>query len=208
MKYRLLIFDFDGTLADSMPWAMSVMHTLADKHGVRRIDEDELDTIRGFDARTFIKHMEVPMWKSVLIGNDLRKMMAQDIRKIPLFDGISDLLAQLSAMGATLAVVSSNSAENVRNVLGPANTALIPYFECGASAFGKQSKYRKILAKSGIPAQAAISIGDEIRDLEAARHAKIAFGAVSWGYTRLDALLEQGPDEVFERVEEIYEKLR
>jgi phosphoglycolate phosphatase len=208
MKYRLVIFDFDGTLADSYPWVLSIMHTLADKHGVRRITEDELHMIRGFDARAFIKHMEVPMWKTVLIGNDLRKMMARDINQIPLFEGIDQLLAQLTGMGATLAVVSSNSAENVRNVLGPANTALVRYFECGASAFGKQAKYRKILSKSGTAPHEAISIGDEIRDLEAARHAGIAFGAVSWGYTRLDALREQGPDEVFERVEEIAEKLQ
>lgn len=207
MKYRLVIFDFDGTLADSYPWALSIMHTLADKHGVRRIGEEELHTIRGFDARAFIKHMDVPMWKTVLIGNDLRKMMARDIEQIPLFPGIDDLLPRLTAMNATLAVVSSNSAENVRNVLGPSNTALIRYFECGASAFGKQAKYRKLLSKSGIPAAEAISIGDEIRDLEAARHAGIAFGAVSWGYTRLDALYAHGPDEVFERVEDIAEKL-
>jgi phosphoglycolate phosphatase len=208
MKYRLVIFDFDGTLADSYPWALSIMNTLADKHGVRRITEEELHMIRGFDARAFIKHMDVPMWKTVLIGNDLRKMMAQDIKQIPLFDGVDELLPRLVEMGGTLAVVSSNSAENVRNVLGPANTALFRYFECGASAFGKQHKYRKVLSKSGIPPQQAISIGDEIRDLEAARHSGIAFGAVSWGYTRLDALREQGPDEIFERVEEIAEKLR
>jgi len=207
MKYRLIIFDFDGTLANSLPWVMSIMNAVADKWHVRRIEDSEIETLRGFDARAFIKHMEVPLWKIPLISKDVKSMMARDIRQIPLFDDMASQLQQLSALGATLAVVSSNSDGNVRQVLGPANAALFQYYECGAAMFGKKAKFRKILNHSGIPHDEALCIGDEIRDSEAARSENIAFGAVAWGYTRLDALQAQSPAEVFMRVDEITKKI-
>ena len=207
MKYRLIIFDFDGTLANSLPWVMTIMNALADKYHVRRIEESEIETLRGFDARAFIKHMEVPLWKIPLISNDLKSMMARDIQQIPLFDDIAGQLQQLSQMGATLAVVSSNTYENVRQVLGPDSAALFHYYECGAAMFGKKAKFRKILKHSGIPHDEALCIGDEIRDSEAARSENIAFGAVAWGYTRLDALRAQSPAEVFMRVDDITKTL-
>jgi phosphoglycolate phosphatase len=106
-----------------------------------------------------------------------------------------------------LAVVSSNTHANVRGVLGPEIAALFKYYECGASIFGKKAKFHKILKHSGIPHYEAICIGDEIRDCEAARSENIAFGAVAWGYTRLEALQAHAPDEVFVRVDEIAEKI-
>jgi phosphoglycolate phosphatase len=60
-----------------------------------------------------------------------------------------------------------------------------------------------VLARSGIPAGRAICVGDEIRDARAAREAGLAFGAVGWGYHALDALVAEGPAEVFERVEDL-----
>ncbi|HEX8905169.1 MAG TPA: hypothetical protein VF771_10030, partial [Longimicrobiaceae bacterium] len=102
---------------------------------------------------------------------------------------------------------SSNSAANVRHALGAANAGLIRYYGCGASLFGKRVKLRQVLRESGTPAGAAICIGDEVRDLHAARAEGIAFGAVAWGYTRLEALAALAPEEIFTRVDEIAERL-
>jgi phosphoglycolate phosphatase len=84
---------------------------------------------------------------------------------------------------------------------------LIQHYSCGASLFGKGPKLRAVLRSSGIPAAEAICIGDEIRDLEAAREAGLAFGAVTWGYTQPASLRAHGPEEVFESFEEIPRKL-
>jgi phosphoglycolate phosphatase len=64
-----------------------------------------------------------------------------------------------------------------------------------------------VLRASGIPAAAAISIGDEIRDLHASRAAGIAFGAVGWGYTTLDALRALHPEVVFETMNDLIQRL-
>jgi phosphoglycolate phosphatase len=133
--------------------------------------------------------------------------MALDIANIALFPGVDRLLRGLSDRGIGTAIVTSNSIDNVRRVLGPGNAARIQHYGCGVSIFGKRAKLRGVLRGSGVAAGEAICIGDEIRDLEAARAEGIAFGAVSWGYTRPEALLAQEPQEVFSTVEEILQKL-
>lgn len=203
MGYKLIIFDFDGTLADSFPWFVRMVNRVADKYGFRRIEEAEIDLLRSYHARHLIRHLGIPVWKMPFIARHMKRLMAQEIHQIPLFDGIPELLRHLSERGVTLAMVSSNSVENVRRVLGPEIAALFRYYECGGSLFGKKAKFEKVLRLSGVAAEDALCIGDEIRDLEAARRAKIAFGAVTWGYTTAEALRAQAPTTVFASLDSI-----
>ncbi len=103
----------------------------------------------------------------------------------------------------TLAVVSSNSYDNVSQILGPANTKLISQFECGMSIFGKPARMQKVLKKVGISCREVIYIGDQVAELEAARKGKIAFGAVSWGYETIESLRGHFPEEEFDSVSAI-----
>lgn len=203
MKYKLIIFDFDGTLADSFPWLLSVANEVADTYGFRRIEESEFETLRGYSAATMLKHLGIPVWKVPMIGNHIRTLMTKNISRIPLFDGVDRMLQQVSAMGVTLAIVTSNSWQNVRLVLGPENAALVSHYECGVSIFGKAAKVGNVLRKSGVPRDQVLCIGDEIRDWEATRQARVAFGAVGWGATALAALQALAPEEVFAHMSDI-----
>lgn len=207
MRYRLALFDFDGTLADSFHWFLGVVNRFADEHGFRRIEEPEIEALRGQSARQVMGALGVPAWKLPRIAHQMRREMAADIGRIGLFPGMDPVLRGLAGRGIELAVVTSNSLENVRRVLGPELSGLIRCYACGASIFGKRPKLRAVLRDRGIPAGEAIAIGDEIRDLEAARAEGIAFGAVAWGYTRPEALRAHGPEEVFAEPEEILGRL-
>lgn len=96
-----------------------------------------------------------------------------------------------------LAVVSSNAGDNVRRVLGPRNCSAIAQFECGASILGKAPRLKRVLHRLGKDPRDAIYIGDQLSDLQAARAAGMAFGAVSWGYGTVASFSELQPDEVF-----------
>jgi phosphoglycolate phosphatase len=207
MKRKLVIFDFDGTLADSFPWFLSVFDNVAEKYGFKRLDLSNIETLRGLDARQIMAQYQVPLWKIPFIAQHVHMLMERDSGSINLFPGISDALRRLAEQGAILALVTSNSQVNALRVLGPENAALFSHFECGASIFGKASRLRNVLSATKVSPDQAILIGDEIRDARAAAQASIAFGAVSWGFNRLDTLIANGASETFASVEELVPKL-
>ena len=191
MTYRLAMFDFDGTLADSFPFVLSVFNTIADRHGFRRIDVARAGELRHLGVRQMMDHVGLPAWKLPLASKTFMAMMQDSAHLVPLFDGIADALRHLHENGVMLTVVSSNSEHNVRAVLGPELTTLVTRFDCGMSIFGKASRIRAVLKACGMAPGDALYIGDQTTDAEAARKAGVAFGAVHWGYATIEALRAQ-----------------
>lgn len=206
-RYRLVIFDFDGTLADSVDWFVGAFNQAAQTFGLRAMAEAELDTLRGYDTRALIRHFEVPMWKLPLLARHMRLRQAEIIESIRPFPGIRDTLIALAQAGVELAVVSSNARANVIRVLGPNVAERIAHYGCGASLLGKAAKFRAVVKASGVQPQQVIAIGDEIRDIEAARQVGIAAGAVAWGYAHFAVLRDHSPAEAFLTVDEMRERL-
>ncbi|MEH3144921.1 MAG: HAD hydrolase-like protein [Methylobacterium frigidaeris] len=203
LPYRLVILDFDGTLADTLPWFAGVLNEAAIRYGFRTVAPDEVETLRGLDARAVMRRLAVPRWKLPLIVGHMRARAARDAAGLALFPGIPDLLARLRGGGISLALVSSNREDVVRRVLGPEGAALIGHFACGASLFGKAAKFRAVVRASRIPPAEVLCLGDELRDHQAASRAGLAFGAVTWGYTRPEALLAAGPAHCFDGPEAV-----
>ena len=194
---RLVILDFDGTLADSWPWLVGALAETARHFGLPPITPEQAEALRGQDSRAALTALGVPAWKLPRLGVHLRRL-AHAAPPPPLFAGIPELLYRLTGAGLTLAIASSNSAAQIRRTLGPELMALVAHQAVEASLFGKAARFRRILRVSGIPASATIAIGDESRDIAAARRAGIAAGAVGWGYALPSLLAAQGPDALFE----------
>ena len=206
MPYSLVIFDLDGTLADSFPWFQRNVNEVADRFGFRRVEEGEVDSLRLASTREILARLEVPMWKVPFIARHMRRLKTEQAASIPLFDGVETMLWKLAASGIRLALVSSDTEANAREKLGVSST-LFADFDCAASIFGKPAKFRRVLRRARVDAAQAIAIGDETRDIEAARAIGIACGAVTWGYAAPRALIARKPDLVFERMEQIADAL-
>jgi phosphoglycolate phosphatase len=187
MSRKLVIFDFDGTLADSFPWFLEAFDQAALRFRFQRPDLSRVDDIRALDARQLLVRHRIAPWKVPFVAHYLRSHMSREIHRIRLFPGVDEALTTLSASGMHLGLLTSNTASNVQHVLG-ARTACFHHLECSVSLFGKTTRLRRLLDRSTVATHEAILIGDEIRDAEAARHAGIDFGAVAWGYTSLPSL--------------------
>ena len=163
----------------------------------------EVTALRGHSPRQMMSHVGLPAWKLPFVAKDFIARMGESIHAIRPFDGVDAALARLADAGVALAVVSSNAYDNVSRVLGPATTRLFRHFECGMSMFGKTASLRSVLKKTGVHASEAIYVGDQSVDLQAARRAGIAFGAVAWGYATIESLREHRPEEEFASVAEL-----
>ena len=197
MSCRLAIFDFDGTLADSFPFFVSVFNQIADQHGFGRIQAGEAQALRHHDMRAIMRHVGMPAWKLPLASTSFVQLMRENAAGIPLFDGVGEVLHALERAGVRLAIVSSNSEQNVRLVLGPALSGLFSQYECGMSVFGKAARLRKVVRQAAVAPAQALYVGDQVLDAEASRQAGVAFGAVSWGYAPIEALRRAGVDHEF-----------
>jgi phosphoglycolate phosphatase len=203
LAYRLVIFDFDGTLADSADWFIGMANQVARRFRFRQISDDEVAMLRGRSSRDVVAYMRVPAWKMPFIARHTRRLVSEATSEIPLFPESPDLIRRLHASGVVLALVSSNSESNVRKILGPELAACIDHFACGASMFGKSPKFRKVIRKVGAGRDEVLSIGDETRDIEAASRTGVDSGAVTWGYARPEILEAHRPTFLFNSMEDI-----
>ncbi|HVQ71749.1 MAG TPA: HAD hydrolase-like protein [Bradyrhizobium sp.] len=204
--YRLAIFDFDGTLADSLPWFRASFQDMIVRFDLAPVRDDEVEGLRGLSAREIMARLNVSMWQLPAIVSDMRKRKLAAAGEISLFAGIPAMLTDLQRRGIKTAIVSSDSEASVRQVLGPA-TSLITRFDCGAAMFGKHWKFRRVARKLGARPSETICIGDEIRDIEAAKAVGMDSGAVAWGYALPSALQAAGPTHLFNSIEEMMQRL-
>ena len=200
---RLVIFDFDGTLSDSGDWFLSVIDQLARRFRFRTVKPEEVEMLRHRSSREVIDYLGIARWKLPLIARQVRRMVGRNSHQIELFPGTPDLMERLAATGVKIALVTSNSEKNARLILGEEHAARIDFYACGASLFGKVPKFRRVLKKLGIPAGQALAIGDETRDVDAAREVGMRSGSVLWGYASEEALLAAKPDTTFHEPEDI-----
>ncbi|NGM21979.1 HAD hydrolase-like protein [Roseomonas stagni] len=198
---RLLILDFDGTLVDSRPWFLLALDDAARRFGFRRITAEEAEALRGLPTRAILRALRVPPWQVPMIALHLRRLAAQ-APPPPLFPGVPDLLARLRAHGVTLGLVTSNAEATARRALG-ASAATITHWSCDASLFGKAARFRTMLRRASVAPRDAAAIGDEIRDIEAARRAGLRVAAVTWGYATAEALAAARPDALIDTMDDL-----
>lgn len=188
MSCKLAVFDFDGTLADSFDAFRRCLDEAAAAHGFRSIADGEEDTVRRMSGRQLMEHLGVPLWKVPTLAVDMRRRMLAHIDEVRPFPGAEEALHALAGQGVELALVTSNTRDATRAVLGEAALRLFRHTHCGTALFGKRFKLRELLWSSRLQPVEAICIGDEIRDADAARAVGMGFIGVAWGYTHPAAL--------------------
>ncbi len=192
---RLAIFDFDGTLVDTAPWFFQALNSFARRHNFREVGAEEGEAMRALDSREILAQLGVPLWKVPVIARDLRRKIAEEETAMPLFDWVPELFSKLDRSNCAIAIVSSNSEATIRRKLERCTTP-IRMISAGSSLFGKPARLRKVLKQTGIPASQTICIGDERRDVDAARSIGATCVAVSWGLASVAGLQRAEPDAI------------
>lgn len=199
----LIILDFDGTLADSFPWLSDVINDVAKTYDFRQLTNSDKEQLRGMEFEEILTFLSVPKWKVPAIVTHVRLLMSAHLNEVPLFPGAFEALLALYESGCTLAIVSSNSENNVRTVLGHDLCRCITSFDCGISLFGKAKKIKKVVKSLAKEEQTVVYVGDEIRDIIAAKQAGVLSAAVTWGYTNPSRLAEKNPDILLNTIVEM-----
>jgi phosphoglycolate phosphatase len=191
---KLLVFDFDGTLADTLSACLAISNRLAEEFDYRRVDPGDVEGLRGLTWQELRHFLGVPLVKVPLILARGRRLLLEDGRAVRPFPGLAEVLHDLCGRGHRLGVVTSDSAENVAAFLGTHRLDLFDFVIGSSSLWGKAKRLRDVLRRERLAPCDVLYIGDETRDIEAAKKVSIRSVAVTWGFNLRPALERFAPD--------------
>ncbi len=196
-----LIFDFDGTLADTLPQARILFDNLKLR---APLTDDEIARWRGMTIINVLREVKIPIWKVPSLISTGRRDMKEIIKHVEMFDGIDAMLRDLKQRGHRLYVVSSNSVDNINDFMDRYQaTDLFDHIYGDASFFAKYKNIRSVMQVNGLEQNQSVYIGDETRDIEAARKVGIPCVSVTWGFNAKSILLEHKPNFIVDTPAEL-----
>src|SRR5262245_60016816 len=110
---QLAIFDFDGTIADSLGDVLAMYNVVERQMGFSTVSEGDLPHLRRLGPREVAKELRVPIWRVPQATARVRKAMHGRMDSLRPFEGMVEMLHELWRRGTRTAIVSSNAYENV-----------------------------------------------------------------------------------------------
>jgi len=204
---KTLLFDFDGTIADSFENFIELTATISEKYNLRILSREELEKLRSEDAKTVIHKLKIPFYKIPFIANDMKKMQRQQIEKIKPVKTLPEILQKLKTKNYTLGIITTNAKENVMQFLKNNDLEIFDYISTDTGLFGKDKAIRNFLAKHKLAKEDVTYIGDEIRDIQACQKAGIKIIAVTWGLNAKEGLARYHPDALIDTPSQLLSNL-
>ncbi len=196
-----LIFDFDGTIVDNFDLVHKiVVKELKDRGIAVTKSKEELRELGVKVAMAEYKISKVTMLKMVL---RLKKQIHLELFDYPPVKGLTEVLKE-TYKTENLYILSTNKLENIREYLNKfgLNNYFKEIFE-DKSYFGKSHTIDGLLKKTKADKKDVYYIGDEVRDVEAAKKSGIRSVAAVWGFEGDGPLKSANPDFLFHRPEEL-----
>jgi phosphoglycolate phosphatase len=195
MTKKVIIFDFDGTIADTVDALVSIANRLAKEFGYIPITQEELALLRNLSSREIIKYSGISILKIPFLVKKVKSELKSKIQELKPILGIQEALLELKNEGYRLGIITSNSKDNVTDFLRVNDLDnLFDFIYSGVTIFGKTTIINNVLKQKQIKPYEVIYVGDETRDIEASKKANIKVIAVTWGFNSQEVLAKQNPD--------------
>lgn len=201
---KVIIFDFDGTIADSFAAVLKITNQLALEFGYAPARPEDVPRLKNLSSREIVKQSRVSPFKLPFLLRRLRGELNREMDQLQPIAGMKTALLALKQQGYRLGIVTSNSCENVVAFLKAQELdAIFDFVGSGLALFGKGRVIQQILRQQHLNPEDVIYVGDETRDIEAARKIGIKVISVSWGYNSSQALAAENPDFLIHQPEEL-----
>ena len=192
----LFLFDFDGTLADTLEISSTILNELAAEFRFRPLPPEELEAARRLGTREFIRHLGVRPWRVPGIARRGLLKLQDRISEVMPIAGIPETLAELHARGHRIGILTSNSETNVLAFMARHRLPYFHFVRTSSKLFGKARVMHRILRSEKVSTGKVVYVGDETRDIEAAREAGMRIAAVTWGFNAPETLAALSPDHL------------
>lgn len=205
---KYIIFDFDGTIADSVDAALQIYNRVAPEYKCKPIHGEARELLSAKNPTRYFKEYGVTPFKLFLLVFRIRKELGKQIEQISMVEGIEKSLIRLKKAGFRLGILTSNSRKNVEQFLAHNQLSdVFSFVYSGRHLLGKDSLISKIIKKEKLSEGAIVYVGDETRDVLAMKKARIPVVAVSWGLSSESKLASLHPESLIHHPVELNPEL-
>lgn len=204
---KTIVFDFDGTIADTLPEAVKILNEVLPSFKIRQITDNDVDFFRREGLKRAVKETNVSWPKIILINKKVRVEMKKRIEKLDLIEGIKKVLLKLKEKKYTLGILTGNSRESVKKFLKKNGLEIFDFIYSGSGLFGKHLVIKRMMKTKKFKKNDFVYVGDEVRDIEACKKVGVKIISVAWGFNTYEALKKYEPDWLIRKPNEIIDFL-
>lgn len=202
-----VVFDFDGTIAETLLAGVDILNSYSADFGFRKVEQEEIENLREKTFAEIIQLFGVSLVKVPFIINKVKKELLRSMDKIKIVPEMKKAMDEIKEAGFGVGLLSSNSDENLRKFCAQ-NKLTFDFIYSGGSIFGKDQVMKKMLKKEKLDTENIWYVGDEVRDIEAARKTGVRIVSVSWGFNSRRVLEKAQPDFLVDSPGEIMPSIR
>jgi pyrophosphatase PpaX len=211
MHFRAVLFDWDGTLYDSIDASFKIYEELFKKYANLNLTCDYFRKTFIVDYHKYYAMHGIPESKWEEVDNHWLKRFHEMEGKIHLFPGVKEMLKELLERKMKLGIVSNGTGGRIKKEMR--KNGIYEYFDAivtddeikdfKPNPIGVQEALKDI----GVDAKHAVYVGDMTEDIEAGKNAGTRTAAVRWGAHSLERLRPAKPDYILNSPRELLEIL-
>lgn len=204
----VIIFDFDGTIANTLDVLLSAYNEIAERYKCKKIDIADKEYIRSHRPQEVFGEYGVTWTKLPFLLPKIRKGVHERMGQVEPHDGMIEVLQKLHDEGYILGVLTSNSVENVQTLLqADGDASVFDFMYSSKKIFGKDKALQKIIREHELQERIVVYIGDETRDIEATKRIGMPIISVSWGFNADSVLQKSEPTAIAYTAQELVEHI-
>ena len=200
---KAIIFDFDGTIANTKAFAYQVYTKLTDQYGIKQLSEKEFDHLKTLTLVDKFRVHDISIFKLPKLVRQARKTISMVMNEIKPYDQMIELLQLLHKNNILLFIVSSNSKNNILVFTNQYNINFFEKIYGRAKYFKKEKTLKKVLKEYNLNQEEVLYIGDEVRDIRSCKKINLPIVSVTWGFDDKDMLEKENPNYIADDMESL-----
>ncbi|ALC82941.1 MULTISPECIES: HAD-IA family hydrolase [Bacillus] len=205
---KVILFNFNGTIVNTRSLAITIYNEIAEKKGYKKINEEEVAYLSTLSITDRFKRLNIPMHKLLSLGITIKQRYQKYIPNLNSVDGINEVIHELKQRGYRLGFLTTNSRDVTTQFLTSNSINMFDYTHYSFNPFSKSKDISTFLKRNKLNKKDVIYIGDELRDIKAAKKNQLCCAAVTWGYDSIKLLnsadyVAQHPTDILKIVSEL-----
>lgn len=207
MKKKAVLFDFDGTIADSIPWIFREINNHAEEYGFQPISAERFGLLRSSTLPELVKQFNISLFKLPFFIATMRREIKKDIEKMGLCKGMKEFLLTLKKKELRMGIVSSSPRENIESFLKKHDLNIFEFIHSELNILGKSAAIEGVMREHNMKKEETIYVGDEIRDIEVCKAIELDIISVTWGFNDEVGLRKHGASHIADSPDDILKLL-